>query len=265
MMDKKTVLENGILEQFLLGELTPYEAAELQQLLDTDKALKAHFDELERDFEILGLENAVAPPIFVKDALMKGIKNSENEIPHVKSTINAPQKSNTQLYLGVAASFAALLLLSTLWLYNELETIKNQLQIVQEENNILEDDLNAVSKDLSETSKWYATIADPDTEQYVLNGNALMPNAKVVSYVNHKDKSVVINTKKLPKLNVDKDYQMWADVDGEMIDMGVISKNQELISMTYIDHAESLNITIEPAGGNDHPTVSQLISNVYLK
>ncbi len=74
----------------------------------------------------------------------------------------------------------------------------------------------------------------------------------------------VINTKKLPQLDADHDYQMWADVDGEMIDMGVIPKNKELIAMTYINNAESLNITIEPAGGNDHPTVERLISNVYL-
>jgi hypothetical protein len=47
--------------------------------------------------------------------------------------------------------------------------------------------------------------------------------------------------------------------------MGVISKNKTVMSMAYIDHAESLNITIEPAGGNDHPTVSRLVTNVYLR
>ena len=91
-----------------------------------------------------------------------------------------------------------------------------------------------------------------------------MPEAKVVSYVNHKTKSVVINTERLPKLDAEHDYQMWADVEGEMINMGVISKDKNLLAMNYIDHAESLNITIEPAGGNDHPTVSRLVTNVYL-
>jgi anti-sigma-K factor RskA len=57
---------------------------------------------------------------------------------------------------------------------------------------------------------------------------------------------------------------MWADVEGEMINMGVINNTENLLAMTYIEDAESLNITIEPAGGSDHPTVSRLISNVYL-
>ena len=75
----------------------------------------------------------------------------------------------------------------------------------------------------------------------------------------------MINTERLPDLDADHDYQMWADVEGEMINMGVISKDKKLMAMNYIDHSESLNITIEPAGGNDHPTVERLVTNVYLR
>ena len=110
----------------------------------------------------------------------------------------------------------------------------------------------------------FTTITHPDTEQYILKGNALMPEGKVISYVNHETKSVVVNTERLPDLDEAHDYQMWADVEGEMINMGVISKGNNLIAMSYIDHAESLNITIEPLGGNDHPTVERLVPNVYL-
>ncbi len=257
-MDKKTILENSILEQYLLGELTQSESTEVEQLLASDSELKSHFDQLERDFETLGLENAITPPPLVKNQLMDKVKQS-------KAPISLPKRNNTRVYLSIAASFAAFLLLSSIWLYNELNGVKEQLQIVQDENDTLKNDLNSVTTNLEETNKWYAAISNPDAEQYILNGNTLMPDAKVVSYVNHTDKSVVINTQKLPKLSEDQDYQMWADVEGEMIDMGVISKDEELMAMTYIDHAESLNITIEPAGGNDHPTVSQLISNVYLR
>ena len=261
-MDKKTILENSILEQYLLGELTQSESAEVERLLASDPELKSHFDQLEQDFETIGLENAIAPPSEVKAQLMDQVKQSKSDS---KTPISLAQRNNTRLYLGIAASFAAFLLLSSIWLYNELNGVKEQLQIVQDENDTLKSDLDNVTTNLAETSKWYAAISNPDAEQYILSGNALMPNAKVVSYVNHTDKSVVINTQKLPKLSEDQDYQMWADVEGEMINMGVISKDEELMAMTYIDHAESLNITIEPAGGNDHPTVSQLISNVYLR
>jgi len=35
--------------------------------------------------------------------------------------------------------------------------------------------------------------------------------------------------------------------------------------MNFMENAGPLNITIETAGGNDHATVTQLITNVYLK
>ena len=97
----------------------------------------------------------------------------------------------------------------------------------------------------------------------MLQGNKLAPEAAVLSYVNHEEKSVLINIYNLPELS-DKDYQMWADVDGEMIDMGVIDTSQQTLAMNYIQDAESINITIEEKGGSDHPDVSNLIGSVSL-
>ncbi|MCB0447377.1 MAG: anti-sigma factor, partial [Gelidibacter sp.] len=198
------------------------------------------------------------PPKSIKHQLIQDIREA-------KDTKANKGNSNLKFYLGIAASVAALLLLGSFWMYNELSNIKQQLQTVETEKTELNDKLNTLNQQLENETALFATLTHPDTQQYVLKGNTLMPDGKVVSYVNHSTKSVVINTERLPKLDDAHDYQMWADVEGEMINMGVISKDQNLMAMTYIDHTESLNITIEPAGGNDHPTVSQLVTNVYLK
>jgi hypothetical protein len=44
---------------------------------------------------------------------------------------------------------------------------------------------------------------------------------RAVAYVNHKAQSVVVNPQALPTLSEEETYQMWADLDGEMISMGV--------------------------------------------
>jgi anti-sigma-K factor RskA len=49
-----------------------------------------------------------------------------------------------------------------------------------------------------------------------------------------------------------------------MINMGTLNTDNELVPLKYIENAESLNITIEPAGGSDHPTVEELVSYVIL-
>lgn len=260
MMDKKMILDNGLLEQYLLGELNAIESRQVEQILISDPQLKAHFDQLEKDFETLGLENAITPPETVKSQLLEQIKIAKKDT----KLIELKSKNTSKWYLGIAASIAGLLMVGSLWMYNELASAKEQLQTVESEKTKLKNTIENLNNQLEDKTKLFATIAHPDTEQYVLKGNTLMPEGKVVSYVNHSTKSVVINTERLPDLDADHDYQMWADVEGEMINMGVISKNSDLIAMTYIDNAESLNITIEPLGGNDHPTVERLVTNVYL-
>jgi len=262
MMDKKSLLENGLLEQYLLGELNATQCEQIDQLLVSDAELKAHFDLLEEDFESIGLDNAITPPATVKLNLLDSIKIAQTNTPKV---IALNEKSNTKFYIGIAASVAALLMVGSFWMYSQLNEVKQQLQTVETNNTELNTTIETLNTELERTNSFYTGIVNPDTEQYILIGNTSLPEAKVVSYVNHKTKSVVINTERLPELDADHDYQMWADVEGEMINMGVISKNKTLMTMAYIDHAESLNITIEPAGGNDHPTVARLVTNVYLR
>jgi anti-sigma-K factor RskA len=262
MMDKKSLLENGLLEQYLLGELNAEQCEQIEYLLVSDAELKVYFDQLEQDFESIGLENAITPPALVKSQLLEQVKTAGMDTTKV---VAIKKNSNTKFYLGIAASVAALLMFGSFWMYSQLNEVKQQLQTVETDNTELNTTIETLSTKLEESKTLYTAIVNPDTEQYILKGNASLPEAKIVSYVNHKTKSVVINTERLPELDDDHDYQMWADVEGEMINMGVISKNKNLMAMTYIDHAESLNITIEPAGGNDHPTVARLVTNVYLR
>ncbi len=258
-MHKTYILENNLLERYIIGDLDSTERDQVDKALLTYPELKEELLRIESSFETMALENALEVPSAVKTSLMKSI-NSKLEV----GTISTTTSRSLRPYLNIAASIAILLTASTIYLFIQLNSTKTQLELVESENAELNSNLNTVNQFLEETNKWYALVNDPDVDKYILEGNDLMPEAKVISYVNDVDKSVVINTAYLPKLDNEHDYQMWADVEGEMINMGVIDTTSEMLAMTYIDHAESLNITIEPAGGNDHPTVSKLITNIYL-
>lgn len=258
MMEKKEILESGMLEQYLLGELPAAEAEMVEKLLREDEEVQKMYSDMESDLEQMATENAITPPQEVKHRIMDGIDGS------TMSVIPLTAKKKNNPWLAIAASVAVLLGITSVWLYSELNSAEENLQLVEQQKSALEDEMTDVLTNYDEVTKWYATINDPDAIKVVLKGNEKSPTARAVSYVNHTNKSVVLNTKGLPQLDAEHDYQLWADVEGEMIDMGVITKNTEMIAMNYIENAESLNITIEPAGGNDHPTVENLISNVYL-
>jgi len=116
-------------------------------------------------------------------------------------------------------------------MYSKWQNTRTEFESLQNQTTVLQERLNALEENYILTNTRLKTINGPQTIPLILHGNT---------------------------------YQMWSDVDGEMIDMGLLQTNEELITLKYIDKAESLNITIEPAGGNDHPTVEKLIAYVTL-
>ena len=105
----------------------------------------------------------------------------------------------------------------------------------------------------------------PSTQRYVVQGTDIAPNAFAVAYWNPDLKEGWLDPTKLPELPDDRQYQIWADVHGEMISIGLIPKdNNTLVTINYLQEAESINITQEVLGGVDHPTVSLLTANSIL-
>ncbi|UII76551.1 anti-sigma factor [Flagellimonas sp. HMM57] len=251
MMEKDKILEEGLLEQYLTGELSKEDTLLVENILKKDSELKQHFLQMQDDLEKMGFENAVTPPFQVKHALQKQLED-----PIAK-------KTNWMPFIA-AASLALVFMLSAIWLYTKWQNAEENLESLQITTADLQNRLDNLEQNYLLTSNRLETINNPNVIPLVLYGNNIAPNSKAVAYVNHKSKLVMINPQGLPKLPADKTYQMWSDVDGEMINMGLVPTDKELVTLKYIDSAESLNITIEPAGGNDHPTVEQLVSNVLL-
>ncbi len=251
MMEKNRILEEGLLELYLTGELSEELTIAVEEALAKDASLKVHFDALEADFERMGMEQAIAPPRAVKTEL--------------KRIVEQPQTKKTNWYpLAIAAGLALIFGLSTFWLYGKWRDAETNLNALQSQTAELQQRMDNLESNFQLTSNRLENINNANVIPLILYGNHKAPNGRAIAYVNHESKLVFVNPKGLPALPSDKTYQMWSDVDGEMIDMGILSTDTDYIPLKYIENAESLNITIEPAGGNDHPTVEELISYVTL-
>ena len=250
-MERKKILDEGLLEKYLLDELNTSDRNAVELALNKDIELKKKFSELEEDFEKMAFENAINPPLVVKDKLKARL-----EEPKIKQLWYNP--------LIAAASISILFLASSIWMYTKWKNTLSEFKDLQNQTTVLQERLYTLEENYILTNTRLKTINNPKTIPLILQGNQLIPNSRAVAYVNHENKTVVVNAQGLPKLPDDQTYQMWSDVDGEMIDMGLLKTNKELINVNYIEKAESLNITIEPAGGNNHPTVEKLVAYVTL-
>lgn len=257
MIEKEALIQSGDLERYLLGDLSKEENAQIERAIAANKEIASYVRQREDDFEQLAIQNAIHPNPQIKTALMAQVKAS------LTSTTATPVIS-LKTWLGIAASVAVLFLLTSIWQFSKVSTLESRIVEEAIKTESLSKDLNSLATVFETNTQWYEAIRDPNAEKFRLTGNDLAPNLQAVSYINHKTQSVILQASNLPELEATEDYQLWADVDGEMIDMGVISKNEPMLAMKYIANAASLNITIEPLGGNDHPTVERLVSNVYL-
>ncbi|MGB5273118.1 MAG: anti-sigma factor [Flavobacteriaceae bacterium] len=263
-MDKKKILEEGLLERHLMGDLDLEQHTAVAATIEKDPSLKKAYGAMEEDFERMAFENAVAPPSQIRKSLEVVLNAMEGD-PEVRHLVmDKERQTKIQFRLMVAASMAALFAISSFWLYSRWQDSEKNLQMVQRQTSELQNRLAGLENDYRQTNSKYQTINNPNVQPFLLVGNQKLPNSRAIAYVNHQTKEVLLNTKGLPKLSADKTYQLWADVDGEMIDMGILPGDNDLVSMNYIDRAESLNITIEPAGGSEHPTVENLVANVFI-
>ena len=72
-MDRKKIIEEGMLEEYLMGNLSPDQEAMVEDALAQDKELRDHLRSLEADLEQIGFDNAIEPPPRVKERLSESL------------------------------------------------------------------------------------------------------------------------------------------------------------------------------------------------
>ncbi len=255
-MTKKEIIESGVLEQYVLGLLENDEEAQVLSWLEKYPDLRDHLIGIETLMEQIALDESIEPPPEAR----------QNVLDRVEAEMNSrkPEKgSNSFLQsLGWIAAGICLLAAGMLWSSNknvisELETLKSDKAIL--EKSCAEErkasDENRRLLDLYE-SEVFTTVALEGTENY--------SNSRAVVFWNNQDRVAYLNCVRFPKPPDGHIYQIWVDVDGEMLSTGTFSGEGGLIELRHYDRITSLNITIEKGQGSDHPDVSNLIMNTQV-
>ena len=271
MMDKEAIMDSGLIERYVLGEVEDHERLAVEQLLATDEEVKAYMEEVENGLRQVAMDNAIAPPEAIKERMMMQVSdpvfmamNEHEAKKEASSEHRISHNGRSNWPLAIAASLALLFLASSIWLYSQWQTSETNAARLADNLSLLENRMAGTEQTLNELAELNDLMQLPRTQKVVLTGNQLSPDLSAVAFIDHLDKEVFLNTSKLPALSSSETYQVWADVEGVMINMGVVSTSEQMLKLDYIDHAESMNVTIEPAGGSKHPTVERLVANVYL-
>ena len=256
-----TFLNSGLLEKYLLGETTSVETEMVESYISIYPEVQNTYNTLQFNLEILAKSNAVEAP----KSILNNILDELDETSVIKMTPTRKYKSWYKF--SVAASIAALIFAgSSMYFYDQNQKLHNETLVVDEEIADLRNDIENNNKMLDNVMRQLLKLNNPETEKYIMSGNERAKDLKTVAYINSKEKTSMIDVVSLPQLPEEQCYQIWAELQGKMVSLGILNEaDRRLINIPYAEDALALNITIEPKGGNNIASVENTVAEISLQ
>lgn len=254
-MDKQQFLASGLLEQYVLGLTSQEESVIVEKWLRKYPDLQKEVDAMHEALEQYSLAQGITPPSDLRPRIMNRIDAEEaDQLLQVESGM--PPKRLSRKWMSYIWPLAASI----------------ALVFVLIKNNGLGHDLRGLEEELAQTKydceaesrRFQAFLQHPATQEVILQQGEGDKAVRVVVYWNPAQQLAFLDTSTLPKSpDAAKQFQIWADVEGEMINLGLLKQetSNTLQPIAFLENAESLNITLEPLGGSPHPHVEDLLAS----
>lgn len=257
-MDKERFLKTGLLEQYILGLTNEEESAEVERYAAAFPEIAEEIKSLRHALDQYAMKYTTKPPKELRQRVMRSI-DKEIADKKAREVAASPSRKRTPwLLLGLLALvtvFAAVV-------YQGKVSSEREHQRLISEFAAYRENCATLQQQMADRQEVLALLNHPQTTTVRLTGSTLAPEGMAVAYLNETENAAYLRINNLPPPPDGKTYQLWADVDGHMVNMGVIDYGAEgPFLVTYIDHAESINLTLEPAGGSQEATVEQLYLN----
>ena len=279
-MDIKKYIDSGILENYVLGLVSETEVQEVERNLQQYPELKTELNKIEIALETYAQAKAMPMPAGLSASIMQSIEalesapspTSDNATTNSQPQAAIPKANNT---LGIVLGVALLgSLLGSFFLYQQTQDLQAQLTQAETQVDDINDrmvalQLNCDEKDgtIERLQEQIAVLKNPAYTPISMKGTDKAPTAEAIVYFNPADEKTYLDIGNLPTAPSDKDYQLWAIVDGNPTDMGVFDLTAAvggLVEVPHINNPQAFAVTLETKGGNPAPNLDELyvIGNV---
>lgn len=259
-MDIKAYIESGVIESYVLGMAEAQEAAELEQLSRQYPEIRQAIDKFEAALEKTALAAATPPPAYVKQELFTSLAGEFSDEKE-SATLVAMPGANFGWTRYVAAASVILLVVSAalnVYFYSQFRSTATAYQaLLIEKSSLLADNQNTHTRIL-DLYQEMQMMSDPTVEKVSMPGVPGKENNLATVFWDTKSKDVYLLTNKLPEPAADKQYQLWAMVDGKPVNAGLIGACGGLCKMKNIPKASLFAITLEQKGGSPTPHLDQM-------
>ena len=261
-MDIKSYIESGILEQYLLGMTSQEESLEVQKYAMQYPEIQQELDNIEAALLKYADSYSTPPPAGLKQKILDQLDGDSNTIENKESNNNTTPSKNASNGWKILTILSAIIL-SALAAYH---TSKTQALVKQTENlqlqyDTLKEDCDKKQIAQENINKQIAFLKDTNTQTVRMKGTPLSPISEGVVFWNKNEQVAYLDIASLPKPAPNKQYQLWAIVDGKPVDMGVFdlpASHGDLQAVPFIEKPQAFAVTLEPIGGVASPTMDQM-------
>lgn len=270
-MNVEQIISSGLLEGYVLGMTTEEESALVRDLCVKHPELLAEIQQIES--ALIGLEPQQTPALNddLKDRIASRIQfsNAEPETRVVPLNRAEPVAGKSFGYRLAIAASVALLIASSVYIYTlhrQVSDLENRLADASASNTMLSVEMAAEKESMHKLAANFSIVSDPGMKAIPLNGMNSLATRSAMVHWNPETNDLYFNATALPPSPGDKQYQLWAIVDGKPVDAGVIALENGVVfqKMKPITGAKAFAVTIEAYGGSPSPSLDTmcLLGNV---
>lgn len=266
-MDIQAYIQSGVIESYVLGMASPQEVAELQQLCAAHPQIKQAVQDFELAIEQQAITAATAPASELKNKIFAAIQADETSSLLSSPTKNIQQPAQAKVInmsrLRLAAAASVILLIAStaynVYLYNKYSKANtNYLALLEEKNQLVQQNNNYQVK-MNDMASSLETMSHPNMKQVVMEAVPGKTGNLATVYWDMNTKDVYVLQNKLTTAPKDRQYQLWAIVNGKPVDAGVIAKDcNSLCKLKNIQDAQMFAITLEKEGGSPTPNLPEM-------
>lgn len=255
-MDINEIRDAALLELHAMGVLSPPEIAEVETALAKYPELKQEYEQIQLSLQQYAQAYAIEPPTYLRERILSELSQrggSQVNTIHSRSTDNASAKAKSFNWLPVA-------LLSMIGAISIFFVKNEAIRDLRSTYAVSVTECDERTKVLEEKIKRYEVLQSRTNSIVKLDATEKYPKTKIYFHNNEKTKKNYLQVQKLPPLADNQSFQLWSlKGESDPIPLDVFDDSSELIEVDFIEDTNAYAITIEPLGGQEKPTLDNLV------
>jgi anti-sigma-K factor RskA len=267
-VDIQEYISGGAIESYVLGVASADDVREVETLAAQHPEVKAAITAFGQALEIQAIANGVPPPHTLKQRVMDALakegmitsvieSNTAAKEPAKVISLTAAPKGVKWLRGAIAASIILLLgsAILNFYFYSQYKKYSKDYADLLVANN-------AVTAKNEVLQASYNMLKDTSMMQVKMQASSPERGGAYATVLwDRKGSDVYLMVNSLPQHPSDKQYQLWAIVDGKPVDAGMLEMNdtEGLLKMKNIKgNVQAFAITLEKKGGSPSPDMTQM-------